>query len=223
MARAYGFRSGEIAVEIRLRPALIPSLTILGLDFAAMLGNAFLVEAVFAWPGHVALRRRGDPAQGPQRHHRHRADHRGIVPDRSTSSSTCMVAIINPRIRYRARRVTRCSASSARAPGSSFSRNPLSAVGLVDRPGVVLGAVFAPSSRPIRDHVGAVVDFANAGKPPSARTSVRHRHGRPRPLHPHRLRLPHVADPRRSWCCRSRCRSASPSGWSPAISAAGPT
>ena len=30
---------------------LIPSLTIIGLDFAAMLGNAFLVEAVFAWPG----------------------------------------------------------------------------------------------------------------------------------------------------------------------------
>jgi peptide/nickel transport system permease protein len=32
-------------------PSLIPSLTIIGLDFAAMLGNAFLVEAVFAWPG----------------------------------------------------------------------------------------------------------------------------------------------------------------------------
>ena len=26
-------------------------LTIIGLDFAAMLGNAFLVEAVYAWPG----------------------------------------------------------------------------------------------------------------------------------------------------------------------------
>ena len=29
----------------------IPSLTILGLDFAALLGNAFLVEKVFVWPG----------------------------------------------------------------------------------------------------------------------------------------------------------------------------
>ena len=30
---------------------MIPSLTIIGLDFAALLGNAFLVESVFAWPG----------------------------------------------------------------------------------------------------------------------------------------------------------------------------
>ena len=35
----------------QFKPSLIPSLTIIGLDFAAMLGNAFLVEAVFAWPG----------------------------------------------------------------------------------------------------------------------------------------------------------------------------
>ena len=30
---------------------MIPTLTVLGLDFASKLGNAFLVEAVFAWPG----------------------------------------------------------------------------------------------------------------------------------------------------------------------------
>ena len=30
---------------------MIPTLTILGLDFAVMLGNAFLVEKVFAWGG----------------------------------------------------------------------------------------------------------------------------------------------------------------------------
>jgi peptide/nickel transport system permease protein len=51
LARAYGFRSSEIAWKYALRPAMIPTLTILGLDFAAKLGNAFLVEAVFAWPG----------------------------------------------------------------------------------------------------------------------------------------------------------------------------
>ena len=33
------------------RPAFIPTLTILGLDFAALLGNAFLVEKVFVWSG----------------------------------------------------------------------------------------------------------------------------------------------------------------------------
>ncbi len=51
MARSYGFPDRRIANRFAFRPSLIPSLTIIGLDFAAMLGNAFLVEAVFAWPG----------------------------------------------------------------------------------------------------------------------------------------------------------------------------
>lgn len=51
MARSYGFPEKRIANKYAFRPSLIPSLTIIGLDFAAMLGNAFLVEAVFAWPG----------------------------------------------------------------------------------------------------------------------------------------------------------------------------
>lgn len=51
MAQAYGFKSRRIANKFAFKPSLIPSLTIIGLDFAAMLGNAFLVEAVFAWPG----------------------------------------------------------------------------------------------------------------------------------------------------------------------------
>ena len=51
MAQAYGFFPSRIAHTYAFKPSLIPSLTIIGLDFAAMLGNAFLVEAVFAWPG----------------------------------------------------------------------------------------------------------------------------------------------------------------------------
>ncbi|MDM9623234.1 peptide ABC transporter [Rhizobium sp. AC44/96] len=51
MAEAYGFPEKRIARRYAFRPSLIPSLTIIGLDFAAMLGNAFLVEAVYAWPG----------------------------------------------------------------------------------------------------------------------------------------------------------------------------
>ncbi len=51
MAQAYGFSGRRIANRFAFKPSLIPSLTIIGLDFAAMLGNAFLVEAVFAWPG----------------------------------------------------------------------------------------------------------------------------------------------------------------------------
>lgn len=51
MAKAYGFKPSRIAKAYAFKPSLIPSLTIIGLDFAAMLGNAFLVEAVYAWPG----------------------------------------------------------------------------------------------------------------------------------------------------------------------------
>ena len=51
MAQAFGFYPSRIARIFALKPSLIPSLTVIGLDFAAMMGNAFLVEAVFAWPG----------------------------------------------------------------------------------------------------------------------------------------------------------------------------
>ncbi len=51
MAQSYGFPEKRIANQYAFKPSLIPSLTIIGLDFAAMLGNAFLVEAIFAWPG----------------------------------------------------------------------------------------------------------------------------------------------------------------------------
>jgi peptide/nickel transport system permease protein len=51
MAEAYGFRPSRIAAHWAFRPALVPVLTILGLDLAALLGNAFLVESVFGWPG----------------------------------------------------------------------------------------------------------------------------------------------------------------------------
>jgi peptide/nickel transport system permease protein len=50
-ARAAGYPSWRIATRYAFRPAFIPTLTILGLDFAALLGNAFLVERVFVWPG----------------------------------------------------------------------------------------------------------------------------------------------------------------------------
>jgi peptide/nickel transport system permease protein len=51
MGRAYAFPAYAIATRYAFRPAFIPTLTILGLEFAALLGNAFLVEKVFVWPG----------------------------------------------------------------------------------------------------------------------------------------------------------------------------
>lgn len=51
LVRAFGIKERTVSLKYALRPAMIPTLTILGLDFAAMLGNAFLVEIVFNWPG----------------------------------------------------------------------------------------------------------------------------------------------------------------------------
>jgi len=50
-ARAFGISEARIALKYMLKPSMIPTVTILGLDFAALLGNAFLVESVFNWPG----------------------------------------------------------------------------------------------------------------------------------------------------------------------------
>ena len=50
-AKSYAFSDFKIATKYALKPASIPTVTIIGLDFAFMLGNAFLVETVFVWPG----------------------------------------------------------------------------------------------------------------------------------------------------------------------------
>ncbi|SMF60859.1 peptide/nickel transport system permease protein [Xaviernesmea oryzae] len=50
-ARAYGLSETSVAFKWALRPALIPTLMILGMQIVALLGNAFLVETIFMWPG----------------------------------------------------------------------------------------------------------------------------------------------------------------------------
>ena len=50
-SRALGVSEGLIMRRFLLKPSLIPTISILGLDFAAGLGNAFLVELIFNWPG----------------------------------------------------------------------------------------------------------------------------------------------------------------------------
>ena len=50
-AKAFGIPNRYIAFKYALKPSSIPPMTILGLIFASGLGNAFLIETVFAWPG----------------------------------------------------------------------------------------------------------------------------------------------------------------------------
>ncbi len=49
--RALGIPERVIMGKFLLKPSLIPTISILGLDFAGTLSSAFLVELIFNWPG----------------------------------------------------------------------------------------------------------------------------------------------------------------------------
>jgi len=49
--RGFGLPSWLVTYKYTLKNAFIPTLTILGLLYASLLGNAFLIEVVFSWPG----------------------------------------------------------------------------------------------------------------------------------------------------------------------------
>lgn len=53
-ARAFGVPGWLRLFKYQLRPAFVPPLTITGLEFASLIGNAFVVELIFAWPGMAA-------------------------------------------------------------------------------------------------------------------------------------------------------------------------
>jgi len=50
-AKGFGVPERLVMLKYLLKPSLIPTVSILGLDFASLLGNAFLVELIFNWPG----------------------------------------------------------------------------------------------------------------------------------------------------------------------------
>lgn len=49
--RGYGVPRSLIFRKYLLKPSLIPAVSVMGLDIAALMGNAFLVETIFSWPG----------------------------------------------------------------------------------------------------------------------------------------------------------------------------
>lgn len=50
-ARAKGLPAGQVLWRHALRNALLPVITVLGLQLGALLGGAVITEVVFAWPG----------------------------------------------------------------------------------------------------------------------------------------------------------------------------
>lgn len=49
--QVHGLKTSRIVFKYLLKPSIIPTVTVIGLDFAFLLSNAFLVELVFMWPG----------------------------------------------------------------------------------------------------------------------------------------------------------------------------
>lgn len=51
MVTSQGIPKSVINKKYLLKPSVIPTITVMGMDFAALFGNAFLVERIFNWPG----------------------------------------------------------------------------------------------------------------------------------------------------------------------------
>ena len=51
VAIGYGIPRNIVMRKYLLKPSFIPVVSVMGLDFASLLGNAFLVEKIFNWPG----------------------------------------------------------------------------------------------------------------------------------------------------------------------------
>ena len=49
--KGYGIPKRIIMFKYLLKPSLIPTASVMGMDIAAMIGNAFLVEMIINWPG----------------------------------------------------------------------------------------------------------------------------------------------------------------------------
>jgi ABC-type dipeptide/oligopeptide/nickel transport system permease component len=66
-ARAKGLTNAAVITRHALRNALIPVVTVIGLDFGAYLTGSILTETIFSWPGIgryvvMAISRRDLPA-----------------------------------------------------------------------------------------------------------------------------------------------------------------
>lgn len=55
MATSQGLPDRTVTLKYLLKPSLIPAVTVMGLDAAALMANAFIIEGVFNWPGFANL------------------------------------------------------------------------------------------------------------------------------------------------------------------------
>ena len=91
LARLKGLPGYVVIAVHAFKNALIPVLTLAGVNLVVMINAAVIIEVIFAWPGHRPAALRGHlPARLPARagrRHGGRHHDRGDQPDRSTSST----------------------------------------------------------------------------------------------------------------------------------------
>lgn len=51
VTKSYGIPQNKLMYKYLLKPSAVSMITVAGMDFASTLGNAFLVETIFNWPG----------------------------------------------------------------------------------------------------------------------------------------------------------------------------
>jgi len=49
--QVHGIKTRRLVFKYLLKPSIIPTVTVMGLDFSFLMSNAFLVEIVYMWPG----------------------------------------------------------------------------------------------------------------------------------------------------------------------------
>jgi ABC-type dipeptide/oligopeptide/nickel transport system permease component len=65
-ARAKGLAEARVLLHHGLRNALLPVITVLGLDFGSYLTGSILTETIFSWPGVAATPERDREATSPR-------------------------------------------------------------------------------------------------------------------------------------------------------------
>ena len=98
-AKAKGLQQRKVLFKHGLRAALTPLVTMVGLDFATLLGGAIITETVFAYHGLGLVDRAGQRRVRPADHDRRRRAGRVSFVIVANIIVDISYAVIDPRVR----------------------------------------------------------------------------------------------------------------------------
>jgi len=97
LARVKGYSRARIIWRVALRNALIPAVTLTGVQFTFLVGGTVLIETIFSYPASAISRSCGGPARSPPDPGTG-AYLRGAV-HRHQPGGGCTYSMLNPRVR----------------------------------------------------------------------------------------------------------------------------